>query len=146
MKLVKYIIYSIMLGLVAYCSHILITPYVGDSPPTEMYISFFLKLPISILAFILSDLWLHSTQMRIIGIVVFASLCLFSVKSYLFCQEADPEMTVPLLSFEYYWKLNGLLVSYNVLGICISHYIKRKRIINIQSTPPKTVRADKYES
>lgn len=120
MKLIKVITFCITLGMVAYNSLVLLKPYVGF-PPDEICITILINLPISIVAFVLSDLWLHNNKMRIIGIVVFVSLCLFSVKDYRkSCDESFKEdIRLGLIAsaecFEYYWKLNGLFISYQIV-------------------------------
>lgn len=132
MKIVKHILCCITLVLVTCYSLVLIESFAGDMPPTETYITIYIKLPIAILAFILSDLWLHRTGMRIIGIVVLVSLCLFSLKDYkrgsndAFAEEVELGKIAPENYFEDYWKLNSLLAGYLILGIGVSCYNKKK--------------------
>lgn len=133
MNFVKHIIYCITLGLVAYQSLVFLEPINGSFAPKETYIALFIKLPIFILAFIISDLWLHSIKMRIMGIIVLACFCLFSVKEYrqsnndMFSEQVELGIIAPASYFENYWKFNGLLIAYLILGVGVSRYIINKK-------------------
>lgn len=139
MKLVKHIIYSITLALVV-CKSLFIIEPVWETFGYARGVKYMILLML-ISAFIISDLWLHSFKIRIIGIAVFVSLCLFGVYDYTQSKENDlllEEMgqgvtltsgsaVISVSDYEEYWKLNGLLAGYLIAGIGVSHYIVRKR-------------------
>lgn len=134
-KFIKHIIYCVLLGLVAYKSFFIIEP----SWETFGYArgEKFIKLLMFISAFIISDLWLHNFRMRVIGIAIFISLCIFGINEYVYCKENDflfdegrVELGCKIVTtseFVEYWKLNALLAGYLFAGIGVSHWIKRKK-------------------
>ena len=135
-KFIKYALYCVLLGFVAYKSLFIIEPHwetFGYARGGK-----YINLILFISAFVISDLWLHHFKMRVIGIAVFVSLCLFGVNEYRYCKENNllfEEMgrvelgckTVSICEFEEYWKLNGLLAGYLFAGIGVSSWISRTK-------------------
>lgn len=88
--------------------------------------------------FIGSDLWLHHKISRLIALSILALAYLMSFEYYLFCDEyrfvvhqgsSGKIFLADIGKFHEYWFYQGLLVTYLLLTIGVSHLLRRKKLL-----------------
>lgn len=94
------------------------------------------------LLFVPSDLWLHHQTSRFIALGILAFAWLMSVEYYWFCDEyrliihQNSNDKISLASeyqFHQYWLYQGIVASYLLLGIGVSHLLRRKGLLTKQA-------------
>ena len=135
MKIIKIILYYLLLASTLYTGVGIISPLYGTGwhfSLASMYWAVFSVL------FIGSDLWLHHKISRLIALSILALAYLMSFEYYLFCDEyrlvvhqgsSEKIFLADIGKFHKYWFYQGLLVAYLLLAIGVSHLLRRKKLL-----------------
>lgn len=135
MKIIKIILYYLLLVSTLYAGVGIISPLYGTGwhfSLASLYWAVFSVL------FIGSDLWLHHKILRLIALSVLALAYLMSFEYYLFCDEyrfvvhqgsSGKIFLADIGKFHEYWFYQGLLVTYLLLTIGVSHLLRRKKLL-----------------
>ena len=106
MKMVKMILFYLLFAGVLFVSYAFVAPSHGERFPASSLATIYWGC--AMLLFVPSDLWLHHQTSRLIALGVLAS-------EYQFHQ---------------YWLYQSIVASYLLLGVGVSHLLRRKRVIN----------------
>ena len=135
MKIIKIILYYLLLASTLYTGVGIISPLYGTGwhfSLASMYWAVFSVL------FIGGDLWLHHKISRLIALSILALAYLMSFEYYLFCDEyrsvvhqgsSGKIFLADIGKFHEYWFYQGLLVAYLLMAIGISHLLRRKKLL-----------------
>lgn len=136
MKTVKMILFYLLFAGVLFVSYAFVAPSHGERFPASSLATAYWGC--AMLLFVPSDLWLHHKTSRLIALGILALAWLMSVEYYWFCDEYrliihqnsnDKICLASEYQFHQYWLYQGVVASYLLLGIGVSHLLRRKELL-----------------
>lgn len=136
MKTVKMILFYLLFAGVLFISYTFVSPSHGERFPASSLATIYWGC--AMLLFVPSDLWLHHQTSRFIALGILVLAWLMSVEYYWFCDEyrliihLNSNDKISLASeyqFHEYWLYQSIVASYLLLGVGVSHLLRRKELL-----------------
>ncbi len=136
MKMVKMILFYLLFAGVLFVSYAFVAPSHGERFPASSLATIYWGC--AMLLFVPSDLWLHHQTSRFIALGILVLAWLMSVEYYWFCDEyrliihQNSNDKISLASeyqFHQYWLYQSIVASYLLLGVGVSHLLRRKELL-----------------